>query len=60
MSEQLPSVGVSSARIEQLRDNILVHIESLVEAFDIDADTEANAHRADSINALTEAFINLR
>lgn len=59
MSADLPPIGISASRIEQLRETILAKIEALVNELDIEGDEEIVA-QAEAINQLTEAFMNLR
>jgi hypothetical protein len=60
MGEELPSLGISATRIENLRDSILTKMEELIGKLDVEGEAEANVQRADAVNALAEAFVGLR
>ena len=59
MSDELPPMGISAARIERLRDTLLIRIETLVSTIDTD-DKEEMVQVAETIAHLSDAFVNLR
>lgn len=56
---ELPNLGISAARIESLREDLLAKLEAMVESFD-PAGGEELQEQAEAINALAEAFVGLR
>jgi hypothetical protein len=63
MSDQLPDLppmGVSAPRIEQLRDTLLTKLETLANRLDPEDSSEESVATAEMIGALASAFTDLR